>query len=230
MRLAALISGGKDGLAALHRAASEHELEIVISITSDNPDSYMFHTYNTSLVSLQAEALNLPLVVGNTAGEKEKELLDLKNLLKKVKRSYDISGIVSGAIKSNYQRSRLEKVSQALDLKSLTPLWQTEELGYMRNLADNFEVMVVAVAAAGLDRSWLGRTIDQQAVEELNEIREDTGINLAFEGGEAETLVLDAPLFERELRIKSSSNHWDGLRGHLEVEEAFLTGKGKQRN
>jgi len=226
IKVAALVSGGKDGLAALHRAADEHQVVGLLAMSSHNRESYMFHTHNTSLVGLQAKAMGLPLLTEKTAGNKEEELSDLKKLLKKAKEDFEIQGVVSGAIRSNYQRTRLERICRDLDLKSLTPLWHVDELEYMQGIATDFKTIVVAVAAAGLDDSWLGRSIDQRAVAELAEIRQRQGINLAFEGGEAETLVLWAPRFRKEIKIEDSQQYWDGTRGRLEVEEASLVVKG----
>lgn len=222
MRLAALVSGGKDGLAALHRVASQHEIRTLLSVSSDNSTSYMFHTYNTSLVQLQSETLGLPLLSTTTAGKKEEELQDLKRLLARAKSKHNIEGVVSGAIESNYQRSRLETICHDLNLQSLMPLWQSDKQRYLRKLAKQFKVIIVAVAAAGLDKSWLGRVIDQKAIKELEQIKQDYGINLAFEGGEAETLVVNAPRFKHKIEIKNSVEHWDGRRGHLEIKEATL--------
>lgn len=225
MQVAALVSGGKDGLAALHRSLPEHEVNGLLTMSSPNRDSYMFHTHNTSLVSLQAEAMDLPLLSAKTEGIREEELQDLERLLKKAKENWEVQGVLSGAIRSNYQRSRLSQICQSLGLESIAPLWQIDEQQYMQDIADEFKTMVVAVAAAGLDESWLGRIIDRQTVQDLKEVKEEHGINLAFEGGEAETLVLDASAFDKKIEIKASSNHWDGMRGRLQVKEAQLTSK-----
>jgi uncharacterized protein (TIGR00290 family) len=63
-----------------------------------------------------------------------------------------------------------------------------------------FKVIIVGVFAEGLDDSWLGREITHKAIDELKLIKEKVcDINLGFEGGEAETLVLDGPIFNKRI-------------------------------
>jgi diphthine-ammonia ligase len=74
MKLGVLFSGGKDSCYALFKAGKEHEIVCLITMASDNPDSYMFHTPNIEMTKLQSEALDIPLISGRTKGEKEEEL------------------------------------------------------------------------------------------------------------------------------------------------------------
>ncbi|MBD3312489.1 TIGR00289 family protein, partial [archaeon] len=55
MKVAALVSGGKDSILALHKASEKHEVACLVTAVSSNPDSYMFHTDAVDLVKLQAE-------------------------------------------------------------------------------------------------------------------------------------------------------------------------------
>ncbi|MBK6586687.1 MAG: hypothetical protein IPG26_07775 [Coprothermobacter sp.] len=64
-----------------------------------------------------------------------------------------------------------------------------------------FKVIVTAVAAEGLDSSWLGRQIDQKMLNELKDLNRRYGVHPAFEGGEAETFVLDGPIFKKRIKI-----------------------------
>ncbi len=99
MKLAALFSGGKDSCFALYKAVKErHGIACLISLISENKESYMFHTPNIHLTNLQAEALELPLIAFKTKGEKEIELLDLEKAIKSAVKKYKIEGIVSGAV------------------------------------------------------------------------------------------------------------------------------------
>ena len=62
---------------------------------SKNPNSYMFHTPAIDLAYLQAEAMGLPIIVKETAGEKELELEDLEEVLLEAKEKYKIDGVVT---------------------------------------------------------------------------------------------------------------------------------------
>jgi uncharacterized protein (TIGR00290 family) len=99
MRLAALFSGGKDSTYAIRLAEQlGHDVSYLVSVQSENPDSYMFHTVNQQLTELQAEAMGKEYVVSYTKGRKEEELEDLEETLA----SLDVDGVVTGAIASQY--------------------------------------------------------------------------------------------------------------------------------
>ncbi len=100
MKLAALISGGKDSSFAMYKALQAgHEITNLIVIKSQNPDSYMYHTPNIHLTELFAEATGIPLISKLSSGEKEREVDDLKMALQQI----EVDGVVMGAIESEYQ-------------------------------------------------------------------------------------------------------------------------------
>ncbi len=96
----------------------------------------------------------------------------------------------------------------------------------MNELLDsNFEIMITGVACQGMDSKWLGRVLDPNAWRELREISSKYGVNLNFEGGEAETLVTDCPIYKKILKIKQGAVVWSGDRGIFEIREVELTPK-----
>ncbi len=74
MNLCVLFSGGKDSTLALHIAAQKETVACLITVESKNVESFMFHTPNIDMTTMQAEALGLPLVKVETEGQKEAEL------------------------------------------------------------------------------------------------------------------------------------------------------------
>ena len=202
MKLGVLFSGGKDSTYAAYLAGQNNELVCLITLHSKNLYSYMFHTPSISKTKLQAEVMNLPLIEVNTKGEKEIELNDLKDAIIDAKKKYKIEGIVTGAVESVYQASRIQKICDDLGLEVFNPLWQKNQIELLNDLIKNkFEVIIVAVAAEGFDTSWLGRKIDVNMIEELVKLNKKYGINPAFEGGEAESFVLNCPLFKKKLKV-----------------------------
>src|SRR3989344_7563656 len=196
MKLAALISGGKDSIYAAYIISNQHKIACLISFKSKRSDSYMFHIPNIDLVKLQAESMDIPLIFMESSGIKEKELNDIKKALKIAIKKYKIEGVVSGALASNYQKSRIDNICNELKLKSIAPLWHINIEQYLKDLIKNsFKVIITGIAAEGLDESFLGKKIDNNLIEKLKKINEKIGMHLAFEGGEAETLVLDCPFF-----------------------------------
>ncbi len=228
VKLGVLFSSGKDSCYAMHIMKQQnYELKCLITLKSKNKDSYMYHTPNIDLVSLQAEALGLPLILQETLGEKEKELLDLEKALFRAKKEFGIEGIVVGALFSTYQRDRVQNVANTLGLKVFAPLWHKDQLTLLHELLVNhFEVIIVHVAADGLDESFLGRKLDKELISKLIELNKKNGINVAFEGGEAETLVLDCPMFSKKLKILGTEKNMSSeFSGTLKVKKAELIDK-----
>mgnify|MGYP001588751647 CR=1 FL=1 len=217
MRVGVLFSGGKDSFYALYKARKYEEVACLISIVSENKESYMFHTPGQNLLQVQAEAVGLPLVVVKTKGGKEDELQDLITAIKEAKKKHKIKGIVTGALASTYQASRIQKICNDLKLWCFNPLWQKDQVVLLHELiADKFVVGINGVAAEPLDESWLGRTIDSAAVEELVELQKDHGINPAGEGGEFETFVIHSPLHKKRLVFGEPKKVFERGAGTLE--------------
>jgi len=223
MNVAVLISGGKDSALALYRALRRgYNVKCLVTMIPQREDSWMFHYPNVGLTSLFAEACGLPLVKGETSGFKEKELEDLKRLLLNL----DVDGIVSGAIRSVYQKSRLDRLCAEVGLESIAPLWGEDPVRLMEEMIMNgFQVIFTGVYAYGLDQRWLGRRLDRDAVKELIELNWKYGISIVGEGGEYETLVLDAPFFRKRIKILKVRMIWNGESGYLLVEKAGLEEK-----
>ncbi len=221
MRVAALISGGKDSMLAMHIAAEKHEIVCLVSAIPENPESYMFHTPNLHLLDAIALCLDRPIYKVPTPGKEEEEVEDLTKALQVLK----IDGIVIGGIESEYQRSRFAKVCEKLGIEMLAPLWHVEPEKIMKEVAENFEVIFVRTAAMGLDERWLGRRIDENAIEELKSLNKKYGIHVAGEGGEFETLVLDAPLYRKRIAIKSYSIVKDANSSTMVVKEFAIEDK-----
>jgi len=206
VKLGALISSGKDSVFAMYTMIKQnYSVECMITLESENLDSFMFHTPTVKLVRLQSEATGIPLVIHQTKGEKEKELEDLKKAIKKAKEKYKIEGVITGAIFSNYQRNRIEKVCDSLSLKIFSPLWHINQETEMREIVrEGFEFVISKVAAEGLNKNWLNKKIDNKMINRLVELNQKIGFNVVGEGGEFETLVLNGPVFNKKIEIKKS--------------------------
>jgi ABC transporter with metal-binding/Fe-S-binding domain ATP-binding protein len=212
MKCGVLFSGGKDSVYSTYLAKKAgYEISCLISVFSKNKESYMFHTPSISQVKKQAKVMKIPMIIGKTEGKKELELKDLKRIIEKAKRKYKIDVLVTGALHSVYQASRIQKICDELNLKCFNPLWQSDEIGYLKELIKNkFKVIIIGVFAYPLDKSWLGREIDEQFVKEVKGLKEKYKIHAAGEGGEFESFVIDCPLFSKELKIKSFKDVKEG--------------------
>ncbi|HJW97212.1 MAG TPA: diphthine--ammonia ligase [archaeon] len=226
MKLGVLFSGGKDSTFAMYKAMHGNDVVCLISMLSENNESYMFHTPNISLVRLQAEAIGLPLVQASTKGEKEKELKDLKRAISLARQEFGLEGIVTGAVASVYQYERIGNICKELGLECVNPLWKREQVGLLEELLKSeFKVIISGVFAYPLGKDWLGREMDKRMIKELAGLQEKYKINPSGEGGEIETTVLDCPLFKKRLKILEAEKVWKGDSGIYSIKKAELAGK-----
>ena len=223
MRLAGLLSSGKDSVYVARLAQEQgHSLVYLVSLRSENPDSYMFHTVNIDLTRLQAKAWGIPHVAAETKGVKEEELRDLKKALEKL----DIDGVITGAIASKYQADRIDRLCKELELYHFHPLWGKDREELLNEMLDaDIRIIFSAVAAHGLDPTWLGEPLTHERIMMLKELNNRYGVDMCGEGGEYESLVIDAPWFTHHIKIIEAEKTWDGVSGRYNIREACLTPK-----
>jgi predicted ATP pyrophosphatase (TIGR00289 family) len=223
MRVAVLATGGKDSALAFYKILNaDHEIKFLVTMIPLREDSWMFHYPNIRLVDLFAETVEVPLVKAETSGIKEEEVEDLKRVIEKL----DVDAIVSGAIASNYQKTRIENVCKQLGLKCIAPLWHRNPLDILNEIVDlKFDVIITGVCAYGFNREWLGRKIDEASIKALIELNKQYGVSLVGEGGEYETLVLDAPFFKKRIKITEAEKIWKNQDGYFLVKRAKLESK-----
>lgn len=228
MRLAALVSGGKDSALALNRALQEgHRITCLVSLVPKRKDSWMFHFPNIHLTEMFAEAAEIQLVKRETTGIKEEELEDLRLALE----TLDVEGVVSGAIASQYQKERIEEVCKKLNLRSFTPLWHQDPIKLLEELLRlEFEVVFTGVSAYGFTEQWLGRSLSAETIRDLTDLQSKHQISPVGEGGEYETLVLDAPFFKKRIRLIETEIVWEKQSGYLHVTKALLVEKQTRQN
>ena len=225
MRVCSLYSGGKDSNYALHWAVLHGFSVCCLGVVAPRGwESRLFHYPGVWLTALQARALGVPriLVEEEAAGGEWEALL----LLMERCREGGAEGVVSGALLSDYQRLRFAAAAEEAGLRSYTPLWRKNQEEYMRSLVrEGFVVLVVSVQAYGLPGSLVGRVLDEGLVEEVIRRARLYGFNPAFEGGEAETLVLDAPLFKKRLEVEGEAKRLGPDHYVYEVRSARLVDK-----
>jgi len=223
MKIAVLFSGGKDSTYATYLAQKKgHEIAFLATIFSKNIDSYMYHTSNIGLTVMQSESIGIKLASKLSKGEKEDEVKDLEIALKDL----GVEGVVCGAIASKYQRDRVQKVCKKLGLKLLAPLWKKNPKKLVTDMINSgFEIIITAVSADGLDKKWLGRTLDMKALNELEKLSKKYRFNIAGEGGEFETFVLDCPLFKKKLKVLKANTIWEKNSGKYTIEQVKMVDK-----
>lgn len=218
MKFVGLISGGKDSIFAIIKAIEAgHELICLANLQPPQKyqelNSYMYQSVAAEAVHLIAEALEKPLIQTIIKGTPDLLTLEYKKtqndevenlfeLLEKVQKQFpEVKGVSSGAIKSTYQKNRVEDVCNRLNLKSLAPLWDLEQVSLLEDMVNNkMEAILVRVASAGLEEKHLGKTIIELK-EYLLYTMKEYGNHCCGEGGEYESFVLDCPIYKKRIRI-----------------------------
>jgi ABC transporter with metal-binding/Fe-S-binding domain ATP-binding protein len=226
MRVGVLFSGGKDSTLALHKAAEKEEVVCLITLVSQNKESFMFHTPNIDVTALQAEAMRLPLIQKVTEGKPEEELEDLEEAIAQAVKDFQIEGVVSGAVESVYQSERIQRVCNRLGVWCFNPLWKRNQKVLLEEIvAKGFRVIISGVFAYPLDKDWLGKEMDKELIEKLVFLGKEFGLSPSGEGGEIETTVLDAPLFKKKIEVLDYEVDAKGNSGVFRIKRAQLITK-----
>ena len=142
--------------------------------------------------------------------------------LRRLRAAEPIEGVIVGAIRSDYQKTRIEQMCARLGVKSFSPLWHHDGLAHMHDLiAHGHEVMLTSVSTEGLDENWLGRILNTEDIFELENLANKHRFNIDGEGGEFETAVLSAPWMYKKIVIQHTV-HWTGRRGWVDIWGAQL--------
>ncbi len=196
MSWAALTSGGKDSILSIQKAIdSGKEVRYLVTARPENHDSYMFHSSNLDAVAVIANVAGMQYVEIPTHGRKEEELADLEAGLAVL----DVEGVTAGAVASRYQADRVKAITDRLGIMLFTPLWHMDTEELLREVAARMEAMIIVTAAEGLDEHFLGARFNDSLIARLKRVAAIHRINLAGEGGEYETLTLNAPFYSRPI-------------------------------
>jgi diphthine-ammonia ligase len=243
LKVVALISGGKDSFfSILHCHANGHEVVALANLypaiqdgeRSEDIDSYMYQTIGHNVIPLYEQALGLPLyrqeILGGAADKnksyaspttaqqsQQDETESLMPLLRKVMAAHpEVNAVSTGAILSDYQRTRVESVAIRLGLVPLSYLWQYPFLPpYAEtSLLDDMaaagqDARIIKVASGGLDDGFLWENVASyrtktrlvRAMERFGIIGDGAALG---EGGEFETLAIDGPwpLWKNSIQIE----------------------------
>ncbi|MGP8017525.1 MAG: diphthine--ammonia ligase [Thermoplasmata archaeon] len=224
MTVTALVSGGKDSIYAAYLADTQGwPVDELVTIAPENPDAMMFHTPNLELVTLQAQAWKKShrRVPVRGTGE-ERELAALRDAIEG-----DRGPVVAGAIQSSYQWAHLLRIADGVGRRLYAPLWRKEPARVVREeITAGLDIRLVHLAAEPLTPDLLGRRLDLDLVAELERrSREIRPVNVAGEGGEFETLVVDAPFFEGRIEPEVVERSVTGSTSQLRITKARLVPK-----
>ncbi len=219
---AVLWTGGKDSAFALHLAANRAGYRIERLVTFVPPRA-QFRAHPLAVMRLQAKALDLPhrtvLIRKPYRPSYERSLAQL--------RAEGIQTLVTGDIdRVGGAPSWIGECARPLGLEVFAPLWQRSRTGILRALIrSRFEVIISCIDRSRLGPEWLARTLDPDAVRDLEEMRRSAGVDPAGEQGEYHTITLDAPMFRRRLAVRSWKPSRYGRWSYANLREIALVDK-----
>jgi diphthine-ammonia ligase len=228
MTVTALVSGGKDSIYSAYLADTQGmAVDELVVLTPADPDSMMFHTPNLSMVALQAQAWGKATRAVQVRGTSEKDEVEAV----RAALAGSDGPVVSGAIASAYQWSRLQSVTYELGRPLYCPLWGKDPGRVVREeISAGLEIRLVHLAAEPLTPELLGQRLDLAMVGEIERRgREVRPVHVAGEGGEYETLVTDVPDWRHRLVLDRVEPEHQGSASRLVVREAHLEPKTGRR-
>ena len=191
-------SGGKDSALALYRAIKEGGKPgfLLTILTEDNKRSRS-HGLLSSLIEKQALALDIPLVLRAASWENYQEVF--RSAISEF-REQGIETGVFGDIDIEEHREWVRKVCFSASLGAYHPLWKNNRLSLLKQLFEvGFKATIIAIKDKVLDRRFLGKTLDLETIEEM----EESGIDPSGEEGEYHTVVTDGPIFSEPLQLEN---------------------------
>ena len=193
MRVAVLASAGKDSAYAAWWATMKGwEVECLVTVCVSGNDSMMFQLNGTAVAALQAASMGVPWLPVKSTGEEESEILELETALKgesDVQSAFieswpqnwdepenleilmdtpDLDAIVVGALRSDYQKTRIDRMCERLGIISYSPLWHHRSSEHMHALVDHgFDARIASVSSEGLGEDWLCLLYTSDAADAL---------------------------------------------------------------
>jgi diphthine-ammonia ligase len=198
MRVAVLWTGGKDSCMALHQILNQgHKADSLITFIGDRP----FLCHPISLMSMQSLAIGIDHLKIKISAP---FFQNYREAIKAIVKERSLEGIVTGDIDvvDSFHGPWMDDVCRGLDLELMKPLWHIDRMRYLENImSEGVEFVFSCVNKKFFDKSWLGRIMDKTCLNDLICLNRKFGIDLAGEGGEYHTMVLNSPRFKRSLEL-----------------------------
>ena len=213
MKLGCSWSGGKDSCYALMKALdNEHQLVALVNMMNENGKISRSHGLPLTVLQQQAAAIQVPLHVQPTSWNEYQQ--HFVSTLQKIKQHHNVEAMIFGDIDLQEHRDWEEMVCQKAGLTALLPLWKQDRRKLVMEMLNvGIESMIVSCNTA-MGEKFLGRMITPDLVAELESI----GVDVCGENGEFHTVVINCPLFSKEIVLPSAKSilhdgywflHWE---------------------
>jgi uncharacterized protein (TIGR00290 family) len=190
-------SGGKDSCLALYRAIQNGGIpKVLLTMLIEDGERSRAHGLPVYLVQYQAQVLGIPLVVCKSSWN------DYEDKFLSVIRKFKEDGITHGVFGDIDLESHLEwveRVCSSVAIRPYEPLWKEIRRDILNEFLHlGFKATIIAVKQGVLSNNFLGRTLDQQVITDL----EKAGIDVSGEEGEYHTVVTNGPIFSSAIHLE----------------------------
>ncbi len=217
-------SGGKDCCFAVYRAMTNGlKLRYLVNMVTEDGERSRSHGLAAWVIQMQAQSISIPLLQPHTTRDNYETVF--KDTLHTFKQE-GIDGGVFGDIDFNEHRQWIERICRETDMVPYLPLWEISQGKIMREFIGlGFEAIVVAAKADLFGEAILGRKVDLNFLQYLDELGKTKPSTPCGEAGEYHTLVIDGPIFQKRVEILETEKlqrdgHW-----FLEIVRADLKTK-----
>ena len=221
MKVTVLFSGGKDSTYSLWIALQQYEVKGIITVISSD-ESYLYHYQKTEIANTLANAIGIPMTIvkAETSSEEYETML---SALQKM----NVEALIIGGLLSEFQRVKFNALAQVLNIPCFAPLWRKDHKLLLQELKTHFHVIFTTVASMGFNEKDIGRKLDDKMLNRLINLHNKYGVSLAGEGGEYETLVLDAPFYKKKIVVEESTIEWNEPKsfGYYRIDKLRLVNK-----
>ncbi len=218
MDVAVLYSGGKDSTLAIeHCLKKEWNIKYLLSVKPTRTDCFLFHFATVEMTKELARILGLRhvYITCNVADPRQEAAL-----VREVVKNDPVDALVLGG--TGLQETQIKSIRDAVFEAGVEVFAAHTGEDHGKILYDlikrGYDIRVTQVAAEGFSANWLGRKLDFDSYQELQRLSEQFGFHIGAEGGHYDTLVVDAPFFNKKLEILESQPVMEGpYSGYLEV-------------
>jgi diphthine-ammonia ligase len=222
-KVAVCWSSGKDACLALNRLLKENKnVACLLSMVSEKDERNHAHGIRLEILKSQAEALQIPLVLVDSAGNYEESLI---RALTQLKEEQGVTEIAFGSLYSHEDRKWNEEVAYKAGLHPLFPVWisPVDSLKLLEEFISlGFSAVVCRASEKHFDQTWAGRFLDWSF---FNEIQKHD-LCVMGELGEYHTFVLDGPIFHKRVNLNLSGVVLNSRLWSLDVQQSQLIDKG----
>lgn len=201
-------SGGKESCFACYLATKQgYEVSYLVNFISKKWNRVSFHGIEPRLISLQSDAVGVPLLQKETTPQSYEQ--DFKEAVESLEIS-SLEGVIFGDIYSKKRKAFVDRVCGALGIKAIEPLWGKKPEKILTSFIDaGFQAIVISAKCELIDEGWIGHPIDRDFMAYLT----NRNVDVCGENGEYHSLVIDGPLFKKRIRLLESKtiiggNYW----------------------